>query len=130
MTVNMLEELRVGLWSQHLKQNNPSAGFMEMAGTLVSGNPTIAQKYWGKGHGTITEGAAADFILVDYDPHTPLNADTWIGHLIYGISQAKVDATVCRGEFLMWDGELLLSIDEAELRAESRALATALWDRF
>ncbi|MBP7117927.1 MAG: putative aminohydrolase SsnA [Candidatus Cloacimonetes bacterium] len=130
MTVNMLEELRVGLWAQHLKQNNPSAGFMEMAATLVKGNPAIAQKYWGKGHGTITEGAAADYILVDYDPHTPLNANTWIGHLIYGISQAKVDATVCRGEFLMWDGELLLNIDEAELRAESRALATALWDRF
>ncbi|KAF5034241.1 putative aminohydrolase SsnA [anaerobic digester metagenome] len=54
MTVNMLEELRVGLWAQHLKQNNPSAGFMEMAATLVKGNPAIAQKYWGKGHGTIT----------------------------------------------------------------------------
>ncbi|KAF5034240.1 hypothetical protein DSECCO2_598270 [anaerobic digester metagenome] len=67
---------------------------------------------------------------MDYDPHTPLNANTWIGHLIYGISQAKVDATVCRGEFLMCDGELLLNIDEAELRADSRALATALWDRF
>lgn len=130
MTVNMLEELRVGLWAQHLKQNNPSAGFMEIASTLVYGNPAIAQKYWGKGHGTITEGAVADFILVDYDPHTPLNAETWLGHLIYGISQAKVDATVCRGDILMWDGELLLNLDEAELRAESRALAAALWERF
>lgn len=130
MTVNMLEELRVGLWAQHLKQNNPSAGFMELASTLVYGNPAIAQKYWGQGHGTITEGAVADFILVDYDPHTPLNEETWLGHLIYGISQAKVDATVCRGDILMWDGELLLNLDEAELRAESRALAAALWERF
>lgn len=130
MTVNMLEELRVGLWAQHLKQNNPSAGFMEIAGTLIFGNPAIAQKYWGKGHGTIAEGAAADFILVDYDPHTPLNSETWIGHLIYGISQAKVEATVCRGDFLMWNGELMLNLDEAELRAESRSLAAALWDRF
>jgi cytosine/adenosine deaminase-related metal-dependent hydrolase len=130
MTVNMLEELRVGLWAQHLKQNNPSAGFMEIAGTLVFGNPAIAQKYWGKGHGTISEGAAADFILVDYDPHTPLNSETWIGHLIYGISQAKVEATVCRGDFLMWNGELMLNLDEAELRAESRSLAQALWNRF
>lgn len=130
MTVNMLEELRVGLWAQHLKQCNPSAGFMEIASTLITGNPSIAQKYWGKQHGTIAEGAAADFILVDYDPHTPLNADTWIGHLIYGISQARIEATVCRGDFLMWEGELLLNLDEAELRAESRELAAALWDRF
>lgn len=130
MTVNMLEELRVGLWAQHLRQQNPSAAFNEMASTLVFNNPAIAAKYWGAGHGTISEGAAADFILVDYDPHTPLNQDTWMGHLIYGISQAKVDATVCQGDFLMWDGELLLNIDEAELRAESRELAAALWERF
>src|SRR5690606_9120397 len=39
MTVNMLEELRVGLWAQHLRQNNPSAGFMEIANTLVKNNP-------------------------------------------------------------------------------------------
>lgn len=130
MTVNMLEELRVGLWAQHLKQENPSAGFMEIASTLLFNNPLIAQKYWGAGHGTITEGAVADMILVDYDPHTPLNSDTWIGHVIFGISQARVDSTIVGGEFLMWDGELLLGFDEQELRAESRELAKALWERF
>lgn len=130
MTVNMLDELRVGLWAQHLKQNNPSAGFMEIASTLLKNNPTIAQKYWGSGHGTLTAGAAADIILMDYDPHTPLSADTWMGHIIFGISQASVDTTICGGEVLMWNKELLLSIDEAELRAESRELAKALWDRF
>lgn len=130
MTVNMLEELRVGMWAQHLRQENPSAGFMEIASTLLFNNPAIAEKYWGKGHGKISEGAAADMILVDYDPHTPLNADTWIGHVVYGISQARVDTTIVAGEFLMWDGELLLNIDEAQLRAESRELAKALWDRF
>ena len=130
MTVSMPEELRVGLWAQHLKQENPSAGFMEIASTLLFNNPVIAQKYWGKGHGTLIEGANADMILVDYDPHTPLNAETWIGHVIYGISQAPVEATIVNGEFLMWDGELLLGVDEQDLRAESRALAASLWERF
>ena len=45
MTVNMLEELRVGLWAQHLKQNNPSAGFMEIASTLVYGNPARSEEH-------------------------------------------------------------------------------------
>ncbi|MCB5279185.1 MAG: putative aminohydrolase SsnA [Candidatus Cloacimonetes bacterium] len=130
MTVNMLEELRVGLWAQHLKQENPSAGFMEIASTLLFNNPIIAQKYWGEGHGVLKVGANADMILVDYDPHTPLNTETWIGHVIYGISQAKVDATIVNGDFLMWGGELLLGIDEAELRTESRQLAKLLWERF
>lgn len=130
MTVNMLEEVRVGIWAQHLKQNDPSQGFMELANALVQNNPLISQKYWGKGHGTITEGSAADIIVVDYDPHTPLDAGTWIGHLVYGLSQAKVDATICAGNVLMWDGELLLDIDEAEIKARSRELARDLWKRF
>lgn len=130
MTVNMLEELRVGLWAQHLKQNDPSQGFMELANALVKSNPIIAQKYWGAGHGTISEGAAADIIVMDYDPHTPLDSGTWLGHLIFGLSQAKVEATICAGKVLMWDGELLLDIDEAEIKARSRELAKDLWKRF
>ncbi|MDY0152217.1 MAG: putative aminohydrolase SsnA [Candidatus Cloacimonas sp.] len=130
MTVNMLEELRVGIWAQHLKQNDPSQGFMELANALVQNNPRIAQKYWGAAHGTITEGAAADIIVVDYDPHTPLDSSTWIGHLVYGLSQARIDATICAGKVLMWDGELLLDIDEAEIKARSRELAKDLWKRF
>ena len=130
MTVNMLDELRVALWAQHQKQQNPSAAFMEVASTLVSNNPRIAQKYWGEALGTLIPGAAADMILVDYDPHTPLNADTWLGHLIYGISQASVHSTICGGEFLMWNRELLLDLDEAEIKAKSRELASALWERF
>lgn len=130
MTVNMLEELRVGLWAQHLKQNDPSKGFMEIAHTLLKNNPTIAQKYWGAKHGTIAEGSPADIIVVDYDPHTPLDENTWMGHVIFGLSQAKVDATICAGKVLMWDGELLLDIDEEAIKARSRELAAALWERF
>ncbi len=130
MTVNMLEELRVGLWAQHLKQANPSAGFMELANTLVKNNPRIAQKYWAAGHGTIANGSPADIIFVDYDPHTPLTDQTWLGHLIYGISQANVSATICAGEMLMWNGQLLLDLDEAEVMSRSRSLAKQLWERF
>lgn len=130
MTVNMLEELRVGLWAQHLRQNNPSAGFMEIANTLVKNNPTIAQKYWGAGHGILAEGNPADIIFMDYEPHTPLTAETWLGHLIFGISQANVNTTICAGEVLMWNGQLTLDLDESELKERSRSLAKALWDRF
>jgi len=130
MTVNMLEELRVGLWAQHLKQNDPSKGFMEIANTLLANNPIIAQKYWGAKHGIIAEGSPADIIVVDYDPHTPLDENTWMGHVIFGLSQAKVDATICNGNVLMWDGELLLDIDEQAVKERSRELADALWKRF
>ncbi len=130
MTVAMLEELRVGLWAQHLRQDNPSCGFMELTGALVVRNPEIATGLWGFPIGTLQEGAAADVILVDYHAPTPLNDETVLGHLVFGISQAAVDTTICGGRILMEGKALTTGIDEAALAAESRRLAAALWERF
>ena len=130
MTVNMLEEVRVALWAQHLRQDNPSCGFMEVANTLFVWNPELVSRMWGFPIGTLQEGAAADLILVDYHPPTPLNGDTVLGHLIFGISQATVDTTICAGRVLMEGKRLAVDVDEASLAARSRDLARRLWDRF
>ena len=129
MTNNMLEELRIGVWAQHLKQNDPSRGFTEITSALVFNNPIITQKYWGEKHGTIKEGSPADIIVVDYEPYTPLTEANWMGHLVYGISQAKVDVTICQGRILLWEGELLLNLDEQEIIAKAKECAEKLWDR-
>jgi putative selenium metabolism protein SsnA len=130
MTVNMLEELRVGLWAQHLRQDHPSCGFMELADALVARNPELASRLWGFPLGTLAEGAAADVILVDYQPPTPLDDTTALGHLVFGLSQAAVDTTICAGKVLMRGRRLQIDVDEAELAARSRELAVRLWERF
>jgi putative selenium metabolism protein SsnA len=130
MTVNMLEELRVGLWAQHLRQDNPTCGFMELTDTLFLRNPELATRLWGFPIGTLEEGAAADIILVHYDPPTPLDDSTALGHLVFGLSQAGVDTTICGGRILMEGKRLQIDIDEAELAARSRELARRLWERF
>ena len=130
MTVSMLEELRVGLWAQHLRRDNPSCGFMELTDALFVRNPELASALWGFPLGVLQDGAAADVILVDYHPPTPLTDATLRGHLVFGLSQAAVRTTICRGRILMEDGRLQLDLDEAELAARSRALAQRLWDRF
>jgi putative selenium metabolism protein SsnA len=130
MTVNMLEEVRVALWAQHLRQDNPSCAFMEVANTLFVRNPELASQIWGFPLGTLQEGATADLILVDYHPPTPLNGDTVLGHLIFGISQATVDTTICAGRVLMEGKRLAINVDEAALAARSRDLASGLWKRF
>ena len=129
MTNNMLEEIRIGVWAQHLKHNDPARGFNEIASALVFNNPIIAQKYWGEKHGTVTEGSPADIIVVDYKPYTPINEENWIGHLVYGISQAKVETTICQGRILMWEGELLLDINEYEVVEKAKECAEKLWNR-
>jgi len=130
MTVNMLEELRVGLFAQHLRQDNPSCGFMELTNSLFVRNPELASQLWGFPIGRLEEGAAADVILVDYYPPTPLDDTTALGHLVFGISQATVNTTICGGHILMEGRRLEIDVDEAALAARSRELAKGLWERF
>jgi len=131
MTTNMLEEVRAALWVRHLAAGNPSAGFVGTLSTLLVNNPTIAGRYWpGLGLGTLVEGGAADLVLLDYHPPTPLDEGTFLGHLAFGISQAVVDTTIVGGRVLMEGRRLLLDLDEAEVAAKSRELAARLWERF
>ncbi len=130
MTVNMLEELRAALFIHHLAAKDPSAGFMESMDTLTLNNAGIANRYWDIGLGEIAAGCAADVILMEYYPPTPLNADTFLGHLAFGLSQATVDTTIVGGKVLMENRELRVGVDEEELARESRKLAARLWERF
>jgi putative selenium metabolism protein SsnA len=130
MTVAMLEELRVGLWAQHLHQEDPSCGFLELTSALTVRNPELATRLWGFPVGTLAEGAAADVILVDYDPPTPLDDGTVLGHLVFGVSQATVDTTICGGRVLMEGKRLAPELDEARTAARARELARKLWERF
>lgn len=129
MTVNMLQELRVGLWAQHLKQDNPSMGFMELANTLTVNNPAIANKYFDK-IGILKPGYAADIIIREYITPTPLDAGTWLGHLIYGISQSAVNTTICNGKILMRDRQMMIEPDEYIIASTAEELARELWERF
>jgi putative selenium metabolism protein SsnA len=130
MTTNMLEELRVALWVRHLADANPSDGFIATTGLLVHGNAEIANRYWGGMLGELGPGKAADIVLIDYLPPTPLDAGTFLGHLVFGLSQSTVDTTICAGRVLMEHKTLSLDVDEAEVAAKAREQTRKLWERF
>jgi putative selenium metabolism protein SsnA len=130
MTVNMLEELRAALWIHHLARRNPSVGFMECMNALTVNNARIANRYWDIGLGEIRQGFAADIILMDYYPPTPLDAETFLGHLAFGLSQAPVHTTIVGGRVLMENRRLKIGVDEEAVAAESRRLAAEMWERF
>ena len=130
MTVKMLEEVRAALWVRHLAERNPSVGFVETLSTLVVNNARIANRHFPVRLGELREGCAADLVLIDYLPPTPLDEGTFLGHLAFGLSQAVVDTTVVGGEVLMAGKRLELDLDEAEIAAKARERAKALWERF
>jgi putative selenium metabolism protein SsnA len=129
MTTNMLEELRVALWNQHLRNNNPSIGFMEVINTLFANNPMIAEKIFGIRMGELRECCAADIAIMDYNPTTPLDSTNVFGHLLFGASQSVVDTTIVKGKVLMENRKLLIDIDEERINARSRECAAQLWKR-
>ncbi len=131
MTCNMFEEVRVATWLAKLNCKNPSAGFCEALGALFSNNAHIADEYWQEQKlGRIVEGGAADLILVDYNPPTPLDSRSLLGHLCFGVAESAVDTTIVGGKVLMKNKQLQLDIDEERLAAQARELSAKVWEAF
>ncbi len=129
MTTNMLEELRVALWVQHLRQKNPSVGFMDVINALFLNNPAVAGRIFGVQMGELREGCVADIAILDYDPTTPLDGTNVFGHLLFGASQAAVDTTIANGKVLMENRVLAIDVDEERINAQARELAAKLWKK-
>ena len=78
--------------------------------------------------GELSVGAAADLVLLDYYPPTPMNADNFPWHLIFGIDAQHVNSTMVAGRWLMRERQLL-ALDEERIHARARELSQALWKR-
>jgi cytosine/adenosine deaminase-related metal-dependent hydrolase len=79
--------------------------------------------------GRLEVGAAADIIFVDYHPTTPLTAGNLPWHILFGFESSMVTTTIVHGKVLMHNRQLL-TLNEAEITARSRDLATAVWKRY
>jgi cytosine/adenosine deaminase-related metal-dependent hydrolase len=66
--------------------------------------------------------------LVDYKPTTPLTEGNFPWHIIFGVDGTGVDTTIVGGRVLMQNRELL-TLDEEEICAKSRELASKMWRR-
>jgi cytosine/adenosine deaminase-related metal-dependent hydrolase len=91
-------------------------------------NATIAQVFWKRRVGELTQGAFADIVLLDYAPFTPLTAGNFAWHLIFGIDGTHVTHTICAGRLLMKD-RILLTLDEEAIAAKAKQAARRVWQR-
>ena len=88
----------------------------------------LAGKHLNEEFGKIEEGSAADLMVVDYDPPTPMNADNFYDHLFFGITESRVRSLYVNGKTLMQDYKIK-TFDEAEVRREARRIASRLWKK-
>ena len=129
MSVNMGEELKTADLVQKHRAGDPQKGGNEIVELLTKGNPDIAGKLFHRRIGSIEQNAAADMILVDYDPPTPLEPDNLSGHLLFGLAGAPVNTTIVNGKILMRDGEIQ-TLDEEKINDAARKTAKRVWKKF
>src|SRR5436309_3838629 len=78
--------------------------------------------------GELSVGAAADLVLLDYLPPTPLSSENFPWHLIFAMDGHHVNSTMVAGQWLMRERQLLTR-DEARIHARARGLSRALWQK-
>ena len=126
-THDMMESWKVANVLHKHSLCDPNAAWGEIPQMLFEGNAKIANRYFKKQLGVLKEGAAADVIVIDYDPLTPMNESNINGHLMFGVNGSMVQTTVCNGKVLMKDREVLVC-DEAKVMADCRQAAKELAD--
>jgi len=128
MGSDMLAQMRCAYLLQRLANQDPRVAFLESPQLLLQNNAQIAERQFGLRLGGIAKGCPADLAILDYQPPTPFDETNFLGHLIFGLVDATIDTTVCKGKILM-KGKKILSMDEEHLAARSRELAPKMWKR-
>lgn len=128
MSSDMLSQMRAAYLMHRLANSDPRVAFVEAPKLLLENNAKIAERQLGIRLGEIAEGLSADLAILDYQPPTVLNEKNFLGHLIFGLVDATVDTTVCKGKILM-QGKKISSMDEERIAARSRERAPRMWER-
>lgn len=101
----------------------------EIQTMVLQNNPAIFERVTGQKVGRLEEGALADMILVDYFPPTPLTAENFWGHFLFGIADAEVDTTIINGKIVM-QNKVIAGIDEARIAHKAQVVAKRVWEKF
>jgi putative selenium metabolism protein SsnA len=125
----MFEEFKTAFHIQKLQAGDPRVAYAEAYAAAFLNNRSIVRKLWGMEIGRIEKGAAADLILVDYYPPTPLHAGNLFGHILFGIANAPVDSLMVNGRYVLRDSQCV-TVDERRIAEKAAARARALWERF
>ncbi len=126
-THDVLESWKVAnvLHKHHLC--DPNAAWGELPDMLFNGNAQIANRYFKRKLGVLEAGAAGDVIISDYSPYTPLTADNYNGHILFGMQGNSITTTICNGKVLMQNRELK-TLDEEKIVADIQIGSAKLWE--
>ena len=128
MSSHLISQARAMYLHQRTHRRDPTLAFAEACEILLYNNRTICNRLFREPRGALAAGQLADIMIPEYVPFTPLNADTFYGHLLFGLSFTRVRNTIARGRVIVDEGALP-HLDEEAVRARCRERAARLWAR-
>ena len=109
-------------------RRRPRAG-ADWALTRMAESARLAGRIFGEPLlGTLEPGAPADLVVLDYAAPAPLDAGSFAGHWVFGLSSRHVRHVMVRGEWAVRDRRLC-RVDQAGLSASACDQAARLWRR-
>jgi putative selenium metabolism protein SsnA len=128
MSPDLIAQARAMYLHQRTFHRDPTVAFVEACRILLENNRSIANRLFKEPRGALASGQLADIMIPQYQPFTPLNADTFFGHLLFGLSYAPVRTSIARGRVIMDEGRFP-HLDEEAIRAHCMERAPRIWSR-
>lgn len=128
-TSSMVESVKVAHILPKLYYRDPRVGGDIAEKMLLKNNKNIASRFFNAPVGIIEPGAYADLLLLDYFPPTPINADNFYSHLIFGIREDAIRDVFVNGELVV-SNHRLTKLDEKEISQKSIEVVKKFWEKF
>ncbi|MBF5042395.1 amidohydrolase family protein [Aggregicoccus sp. 17bor-14] len=104
-----------------------------------AGQPIDVLRYLANGHrlasqvfdlpvGPLRAGAAADLMVLDYRPSTPMAPENLAWHVVFGLSARHVEAVMVEGGWRVW-ARRPLSVNPDVVADQAREAAAHVWSR-
>lgn len=95
---------------------------------MLAHSARTAGRLLGRTLGQLAPGAAADLVVTDYVPATPLQSDNAPGHLLFALGSRHVQDVMIGGAWVLRHRKAV-SIDAAAIQHHAPSVATGLWKR-
>lgn len=122
---DMFDECKMGFFRN--QESSHKVPFNRLPEMLQAGQRLVGS-FFGKEFGTLSVGSAADLIVLDYSPPTPLTTTNLTGHFLFGMNSGMVVHSMVNGQWVMFNRQLV-GIDEEMVMKEAAKAAEKLWRR-
>lgn len=128
MSAGVSDDIRLASVIHKPAAGDAQAMWDETRASVWETAPEIVSRMFSMKIGTLKAGSAADLIIVDGVPPTPVSPENAWGHFLFGALNLPVRTTIIAGRACMRDFKIM-GEDEKILAKEAQKLANALWKK-